>query len=212
MLAVTVLAMRCALAIDVAILQAIVEVESRGNPYALSVNGPMELVRQPRDREDAVRMARWLEEHGYNFDAGLAQVNSANLRWLGLDVASVFEPCANLRAASRVLHECYDRASERFGEGERAVAAALSCYNPGDFTWGLRNGYVAAVRARARGPLAIRSLRERESDAGVCLARPSRERSEPRPTIATSRRPELDPERVLDVFAEAQPEAAGVER
>jgi len=55
----------------------IVRAESGGVPYALSVNGDLELVHPPRDRGEAVAMARWLFERGYRFDAGLAQVNSA---------------------------------------------------------------------------------------------------------------------------------------
>ena len=108
-------------------------------------------------------MARWLERHGYNFDAGLAQVNSANLARLGLDVVSVFDPCANLRGASRVLDECFERALPRFGGGERALTAALSCYNTGHFTRGVTNGYVAAVRANASGPLVLRAHEGTES-------------------------------------------------
>jgi type IV secretion system protein VirB1 len=95
-------------------------------------------------------MAAWLAAHRYDFDAELAQVNSANLARLGLDTFSVFEPCANLRAAQRVLDECHARALKRLGDKERALAGALSCYNTGDFTRGVRNGYVGAVRAAAR--------------------------------------------------------------
>jgi type IV secretion system protein VirB1 len=94
-------------------------------------------------------MARWLAGHGFNFDAGLAQVNSANLARLGVDTYTVFEPCANLRAASIVLNECHERALQRWHDGERAISAALSCYNTGHLTRGLRNGYVTAVRAAA---------------------------------------------------------------
>ncbi len=167
MLNVVGLAVQCGVLVDQGIMEAIVRVESGGNPYALSVNGDVELVREPRNREEAVAMARWLEKHGYNFDAGLAQVNSANLARLGLDVVSVFDSCANLRAASRVLHECYDRASERWGQGERAVTAALSCYNTGSFTHGVATGYVDTVRANASGPLVVRRRKGMEGPASV---------------------------------------------
>src|SRR5690242_11463993 len=123
MLNVVALAAQCGLFADHEVMEAIVRVESQGNPYALAVNGGFELVRSPRNREEAVAMARWLQAHGYNFDAGLAQVNSANLARLGLYAVSVFDPCANLRAASRVLAECHERALARVGGGERAVTA-----------------------------------------------------------------------------------------
>jgi len=60
--------------------------------------------------------------HGYNFDAGIAQVNSANFERLGLTVETALEPCANLRAAERLLKECQTGALERYGAGERAEA------------------------------------------------------------------------------------------
>jgi type IV secretion system protein VirB1 len=128
------------------LLERIVRVESGGVPYALNVNGAYELVRQPRGNTEALAMARWLLVHGHNFDAGLAQVNSANFERLGLTVETALEPCANLRAAERLLNECQSRALQRYGAGERAEAAALSCYNTGDFTRGLVNSYVAAVQ------------------------------------------------------------------
>jgi type IV secretion system protein VirB1 len=178
MLSVVALALGCGLVTDDGVLEAIVRVESGGNPFALAVNGDVELVREPRSREEAVGMARWLERHGYNFDAGLAQVNSANMARLGLDVVSVFDPCANLRAASRVLDECFERALLRFGGGERALTAALSCYNTGHFTRGVTNGYVAAVRANASGPLVLRAHEGTERAVATDGARAGRRRSD----------------------------------
>ncbi len=140
-----------------ALLERIVRVESGGVPYALNVNGAYELVRQPEGSAEALAMAKWLLAHGHNFDAGIAQVNSANFERLGLTVETALEPCANLRAAERILKECQVRAAQRYGGGERAEAAALSCYNTGDFTRGLVNRYVAAVQSSsADGPHARR--------------------------------------------------------
>jgi type IV secretion system protein VirB1 len=146
------LLLRCGLVTNAEVLAAIVSVESGGNPLALAVNGDFKLVRQPRDLGEAVAMARWLAEHGHSFDAGLAQVNSANLARLGLDAASVFDTCTNLRAASRVLEECLERASQRWRDPRWRMAAAVSCYNTGHLTRGIANGYVEAVRA-AGAPL-----------------------------------------------------------
>ncbi len=143
---------RCGLVANVDVLAAIVSVESGGNPLAIAVNGDYELVRQPRDQGEAAAMARWLSEHRLSFDAGLGQVNSGNLERLGLDAASVFDACTNLRAASRVLEECLTRAGQRWRDPQRRLAAAVSCYNTGDLTRGFSNGYVGAVRA-AGAPL-----------------------------------------------------------
>ena len=202
MLNVAALAVQCGVLVDQGIMVAIVRIESGGNPYALSVNGDVELVREPRNREEAVTMARWLEKHGYNFDAGLGQVNSANLGRLGLDVASVFDPCANLRAASRVLDECYGRALGRWGAGERAVTAALSCYNTGHFTRGVTNGYVDAVRANASRPLVVRA--QKGTERPVNMQRPGE--------IVAKGRVSGDPvaKRPAEVFGKALADAFGV--
>tara|TARA_R110000772_G_scaffold262888_1_gene382225 strand:+ start:2322 stop:2777 length:456 start_codon:yes stop_codon:yes gene_type:complete len=85
---------------------------------------------------------------------GLAQINSANLSWLKLTVKQVFDPCANLRAGAFILTDNYHRAV-RSGE-ERPLHAALSAYNTGSFTRGLRNGYVEKVmRNGGQGVLAL---------------------------------------------------------
>lgn len=142
---------------QVALLSAIVRAESRGSPNAINVNGAVELSREPRSPEDAAAIAHWLLEHGYNFDAGLGQVNSANFARLGIDAKSAFDPCTNLRAAHQVLSECYGRAALVVGAGERAIDAALSCYNTGTYTRGLQNGYVRSVRAFLDGASPARS-------------------------------------------------------
>jgi type IV secretion system protein VirB1 len=128
------------------LMEKIVAVESAGSVLALHLNsGEDELVRQPADVQEAVAMARWLLRHGYNFDAGMAQVNSSNFQRLGLSPENLFQPCTNLRAGAKVLDECLARARARLGEGPLAEQGALSCYNTGTLSRGVRNGYVAAV-------------------------------------------------------------------
>ena len=212
MISLVALAVECGLLIEAPVLQAIVQVESGGNPYALAVNGPFELVRAPRTRDEAVAMARWLDEHGYNFDAGLAQVNSANFARLGLDVVSAFDPCANLRAASEVLGECHQRALARVGEGERAVTAALSCYNTGHFTRGVRNGYVAAVSACATGPLRLVARGRRNGAAATgdpSTARSSRQERVGRSLLERARRESAWMKRRVEAFASSIADAFG---
>ena len=132
------------------VLERVVQAESGGVPHALAVHGDLALVHPPRDRGEAVAMASWLRDRGYGFDAGLAQVSSANFERLGLTVETAFEPCPNLRAAARVLGECRARAQRLLGTP--ALAAILSCYNTGHLTRGERSGYVALVLgARAAG-------------------------------------------------------------
>jgi type IV secretion system protein VirB1 len=170
MTGVSALIVACGILRQVDLLAAIVRAESGGNPIALAVNGAVELVRAPRDPADAVAMARWLAAHGYNFDAGLAQVNSANFARLGLDASSAFDPCQNLRAALVVLDECSERARARGLVGAQAWAAALSCYNTGDLSRGIRNGYAAAVlESSPRAGRARTSASVRRSPASLAF-------------------------------------------
>jgi hypothetical protein len=67
------------------------------------------------------------------------------------------------------LTRAYGRAIERFGEGQAALAAALSAYNTGGFTAGFANGYVA----RYYGPV-------------PALTVPQVNRREPGPVIRTA--------------------------
>ena len=139
------LAQQCAPTVAIQTIAAVVTRESRSNPFAIGINGGIRISRQPVNKEEAIETARKLLSLGLSIDLGLAQINSANLSKLGLTVEQVFEPCINLRAAETILRWCYDPAAKRFGHGQTALQAALSCYNTGDFARGLANGYVASV-------------------------------------------------------------------
>jgi type IV secretion system protein VirB1 len=135
----------CAPYVSGATVQALVSVESAGNPYAIGVVDGV-LQHQPRDRAEAVATVRALQAGGWNFSAGLGQINVRNWARLGLDAQVVFDPCANLRAMQRLLRECYSAAP---AEGQARLQAALSCYYSGNFSTGFREGYVARVVAAA---------------------------------------------------------------
>ena len=123
-------------------MAAVVSVESRGNPYAIGVNRGRQ-VRQPTNAAEAVAVAKRLLARGANIDLGLGQINSSNLKWLGLSIEAAFDPCSNLAAAARVLTGNYRRA---VGLGiQSPLGAALSAYNTGSMQRGYRNGYVAKV-------------------------------------------------------------------
>lgn len=123
-------------------MAAIVSVESRGNPYAIGVNRGHQ-VRQPSSAAEAVTVAKRLLARGANIDLGLGQINSSNLKWLGLSVEAAFDPCSNLAAAARVLTGNYRRAVALGIQSP--LGAALSAYNTGSMQRGYRNGYVAKV-------------------------------------------------------------------
>lgn len=153
-----VVALACAPNVAPSTLQGIVDIESRGNPYAIGVNGDAQLERQPASEAEAITWAQWLRTHGYNFDAGLGQINSTNWDRLGVTAETVFQPCANLRAAGQVLSENYRAALSANAPGSDALLAAVSAYNTGNFHRGFRNGYVrnfvAAVTHRTSADIA----------------------------------------------------------
>ena len=131
------------LAVPRDVMHHVVRVESSYNPYAIGVVGGR-LVRQPRTLAEAVSTAHMLEQRGYNFSRGLAQVNRRNLAKYGLEsYAQAFEPCANLVAGSRILRECHSRSGGNWGK-------SFSCYYSGNFTTGFRHGYVQKVFASMR--------------------------------------------------------------
>lgn len=142
------LVLACAPAVHTDTAQALVQVESSFNSWAVGVVGG-ELERQPRTLAEAIATARTLKAKGWNFSVGLGQINVRNLPALGLSVDTAFEPCANLRAMQVVLTSCFERASvSGSGPPQVALRRALSCYYSGNFTTGFEHGYVRKV-ARA---------------------------------------------------------------
>jgi type IV secretion system protein VirB1 len=136
---------RCAPQVSASTLQAVMQVESRGQALALSVNGRWRLQRQPRDLAQAQAWLRWLLAHGRSADVGLMQVNTANFAALGLTAGNAFDPCTNLRAGAAVLQQAYARARLQQVDEQAALHQALSTYNTGSPVKGLHNGYVARV-------------------------------------------------------------------
>lgn len=152
-----VLAQVCAAPADPTTLLSVVAVESRFEPWAIGVNGSPAQSLRPASREAAVTLARQLLAQGRNLDLGLGQINHRNLSRLGLTLEEAFEPCRNLAAAQAVLTSSGETLTT-----PQAWSRALSRYNTGDQTRGLRNGYVAKVARTAAeiGPQ-LRALSDR---------------------------------------------------
>lgn len=128
------------LAVPAEVMSHVARVESAMNPYAIGVVGGR-LVRQPKSLDEALSTARMLEDKGYNFSLGIAQVNRYNLAKYGLDsYEKAFQICPNVVAGSQILAECYGRSSSDWGK-------AFSCYYSGNFVTGYRHGYVQKVYA-----------------------------------------------------------------
>jgi type IV secretion system protein VirB1 len=160
----------CAPRVHASTMRAVIATESAGKPYAININGGARLQRQPVNEPEAVATARWLYDNGYNFDAGLAQINSKNFVWLKVTPETIFTPCVNLAAAESVLTHDYEIAAKNPG-GAHPVLTALSRYNTGNSTRGFNNGYVGKVTANAA----------RQARAAAALAAKA-------PTVASSQR------------------------
>lgn len=137
------LAAQCAPGVAPETLLSLAHTESRFDPLAIGVNGGKNPPSVTTAADAAITAKRYIAA-GYSIDLGIAQINSANLGWLGLSVEDAFDPCRNLAAAARVLTANYATASRRFA-GRAALDVALSMYNTGDPQRGYRNGYVGRV-------------------------------------------------------------------
>lgn len=142
------LAHRCAPNVASATLRAMATVESSLNPHAIGVvNG--RLARQPRNLLEAISTVLTLQQQGTRFSAGLIQIYVKNWPAYQLDHESVFDPCANMRAAAGILTDCFKRASGRTQAPQMALRNALSCYYSNNFVTGFQHGYVQRVVAAA---------------------------------------------------------------
>ncbi|CAA9890777.1 conserved exported hypothetical protein [Candidatus Methylobacter favarea] len=143
------LTQECAPTVAPQTMAAIVQTESSFNPWAININAKTKLARQPVSKAEAISTARNLLEQGYNIDLGLGQINSKNLTATGLTVESAFDPCLNLSASASILQSNYEAAFQREKSEQTALHAALSAYNTGSFTKGVKNGYVGKVLKNA---------------------------------------------------------------
>jgi type IV secretion system protein VirB1 len=119
------LATACAPQVAPETLAAIAQTESTRDPLAIRDNATHFSYR-PRDKAEAVAVARNLIAEGHDLDLGLMQINRGNFAWLGLTVEAAFDPCRSIAAGA-------------------AVPTRISRYNTGSPTAGFRNGYVPRV-------------------------------------------------------------------
>jgi type IV secretion system protein VirB1 len=141
------LASQCAPNVAPQTVVALVHTESRGRPLALNVNGAKQ-PRAPTSEADAIATAQLYVNAGYSVDLGLGQINSRNMRSLGLTWATVFDPCTNIAALGQILSQNY-RAVIAGRDPQTALRLAFSLYNTGNTSRGFRNGYVAKVVGNA---------------------------------------------------------------
>jgi type IV secretion system protein VirB1 len=153
------LALACAPQLHPDTARAVASVESSFNPYAIGVVGG-QLQRQPRTRAEALATIDALQAAGWNYSVGLGQINVGNFARLGLTPGSALDPCTSLTAMQSVLGECYARAASNHA-AQQALRFALSCYYSGNFTTGLRHGYVRRVVMASAAASALPNRKER---------------------------------------------------
>ena len=141
------LAAQCAPNVAPQTVAAIVQTESQGYPFALNVNGTRQPARQMNATAAAATAKRYVAA-GYSVDLGLGQINSRNMRRLGLTWETVFDPCTNIAALGQVLSQNYQSVAGG-RHPQTALRLALSMYNTGSTSRGFRNGYVAKVVGNA---------------------------------------------------------------
>ena len=141
------LAAQCAPTVHVDTLAAVARAESRFETNAINDNSARRHY-APADRAATSAIAVRLIALGHSVDLGLMQINSANLRALGLSVADAFDPCRSIAAGARVLRDGY-RAPGAGVDAQPALLRAISRYNTGDVQRGFGNGYVARVQVAA---------------------------------------------------------------
>jgi type IV secretion system protein VirB1 len=140
----------CAPGVSPQTMARVLKIESSHNPYAIGIVGHR-LQRQPQNLQEAIATAQYLLSNGYNFSAGIGQVNYKNFAKTGLSISNVFEPCANLRASSSILKECYQRASGKYQHEQHALRAAFSCYYSGRLDSKVGWDYASKVAGDAKG-------------------------------------------------------------
>ena len=149
----------CAPLVHPTTLRALIEVESRGNPYAVSVNHPEGLrdrgidspaFVQPHSKRKALDLTRSLLNRGLGASVGLAQINVDQLAQEQLRIEDLFNPCVNLSVAQRVLLDCdTNQPQQGMLSARLRLRRTLSCYNTGKYSADFRNHYAIDVRHAA---------------------------------------------------------------
>ena len=189
------LARSCAPTVAPVTLLALARAESGLDPLTIGVNGRSHRALHPGTPQEADRAAEALLRQGRSLDLGLTQINVRNLAPLGLSVSDAFDPCRNLAAGARLLTHNYLAVAGSSDGAQAALRVALSVYNTGSRTRGLRNGYVARVyRAAAEVVPAIAPLGQ-----------------EPPPDLSTLSAETPVRLRATDYGAEGKPEAPSLD-
>ena len=166
---------RCLPTVPLNTLNAIILVESGGNPNAMQIDfprallkrwhlqeGTLRLERQPATEREALEWLEYFERRNISVDLGLMQVSTAEAHRRGLSPESLLDPCFNLRAGWQILDSAYQLETKTYGPGQEALQHAISRYNTGDTQRGIDNGYLARVMAALKQGPATTSMTKGE--------------------------------------------------
>jgi type IV secretion system protein VirB1 len=154
---------RCIPDAPLSTLQAIVSAESGRNVNAIQVDfpkallrhwglpaGTLRLRRQPKDAREALDWIGYFNAYRIFIDVGLMQVSTAEAARRHIPVASLLEPCMNVRTGWQILQDAYNIETKIYGPGQAALRHAISRYNTGDTERGIDNGYLGRVMSVLR--------------------------------------------------------------
>ena len=139
----------CGPEVHPATTQAIVEVESSGNPLAIHDNDTRTSY-TPSSRSQAAEIASRLLARRHSIDIGLMQINSWHLRKKKIDCESLFDPCFNIKTGTEILAAFYrtHRQKSPSDPPDLTLLKSLSSYNTGTPYKGTR--YVTKILKKAR--------------------------------------------------------------
>ncbi len=166
---------RCLPTVPLNTLNAIILVESGGNPNAMQIDfprallkrwhlqeGTLRLERQPATEREALDWLEYFERRNISVDLGLMQVSTAEAHRRGLPPESLLDPCFNLRAGWQILDSAYQLETKTYGPGQEALQHAISRYNTGATQRGIDSGYLARVMAALKQGPATTSMTKGE--------------------------------------------------
>lgn len=140
------LVQQCAPTVSPVLMQALVRKESGFNPYAIGVHsGEQPVKQQPRSLDEAVQVAKSLEQKKIGFSVGLGQLSIGNVKAWGMNWEQAFDACQNLGRAQVVLWDFYRDAVRKGYRDVEAVYAALRGYNSGDVHKAVSNEYASTI-------------------------------------------------------------------
>lgn len=121
---------QCGPAVEPPTTQAIIKVESGGNPFVIGDNTDRRSYKL-KSKEEAIQTAAELLSRGHSIDMGLMQINSIHLKGNKLTLNDVFDPCKNIQAGTNILASFYKRFDGNGDDKVITLYKALSAYNTG---------------------------------------------------------------------------------